>query len=58
MGSGLPNKDTLLAACRGFPPIEDDPILDSAAELVSELDAQQAARLREYQRLAQRGEGK
>ncbi|WP_431969574.1 DUF4254 domain-containing protein [Nocardia sp. bgisy134] len=33
MGSRLPSKDAILAACRGFPPIEDDPILDAAAEL-------------------------
>ncbi|WP_435590816.1 hypothetical protein [Nocardia sp. bgisy118] len=33
MTHGLPNKDAILAACRGFPPVQDDPILDAAAEL-------------------------
>ncbi|MET8779476.1 hypothetical protein ABZV58_31135 [Nocardia sp. NPDC004654] len=33
MTHGLPSKDAILAACRGFPPIQDDPILDAALEL-------------------------
>ncbi|WP_040713554.1 hypothetical protein [Nocardia takedensis] len=29
----LPDKDELLAACRGFPDLRDDPVLTAAAEL-------------------------
>ncbi|MEU2032561.1 DUF4254 domain-containing protein [Nocardia amamiensis] len=31
--SGLPGKDAILAACRGFPTITDHPMLDAAGEL-------------------------
>ncbi|WP_433523867.1 DUF4254 domain-containing protein [Nocardia pseudovaccinii] len=31
--TGLPDKDMLLAACRGFPIISDYPMLDAAGEL-------------------------
>lgn len=32
-GAGLPDKDLLLAACRGFPDMVDHPMLSAAAEL-------------------------
>ncbi|WP_406279130.1 hypothetical protein OH799_11440 [Nocardia sp. NBC_00881] len=31
--TGLPDKDVLLAACRGFPTITEHPMLDAAGEL-------------------------
>lgn len=31
--TGLPSRDAVLAACRGFPPIEDVVLLDAAGEL-------------------------
>ncbi|WP_330251434.1 hypothetical protein OG874_35650 [Nocardia sp. NBC_00565] len=33
MATGLPAKDSILAACRGFPCITDHPMLDAAGEL-------------------------
>lgn len=33
--TGLPGKDAVLAACRGFPPIEDIALLDAADELAA-----------------------
>ncbi|MFI6045313.1 DUF4254 domain-containing protein [Nocardia sp. NPDC051321] len=33
--TGLPGKDAVLAACRGFPPIEDVVLLDAAGELTA-----------------------